>query len=245
MKRGLILAGLLAAGFSTVFVLPDFKEVESAMNMELPDYLGRWNMESYPPSEKEIKILAKDTRFSKAYCALPRSEEFSYIFGRSPVDHADLSVVLSGYDLANSIHRPERCMPAQGHRGLRSSASTLDLPNGGQLPVTRILSYQDLSVQTPEGPRNITRHCVTFYFFVGHSRITENHTERTLIDIYDRVFKGQAQGWAYVSVTMPYSEAEPYESGNALLPLDQADQKIRQLLSELAVNNIDWEQIQG
>ncbi|GAA5483664.1 exosortase-associated EpsI family protein [Haloferula sargassicola] len=245
MKRSLLLLGLLTAGFSMIFFLPDFKEVDSAMSLDLPDYLGQWSMETYPPSEKELKILAKDTRFAKAQCALPRSEEFSYIFGRSPTDYVDLSVVMSGYDLANSIHRPERCMPAQGHHGLQSSRSMLELPNGGAVPVTRILSKQDVAVETPDGRKMITRNCVTYYFFVGHARITESHTERTLIDIKDRVLKGQAQSWAYVSVTMPYTAEAEHQSGAPLLPLEDSDKKIRQLLSKLAVTNIDWSMIGG
>ncbi|MBB5350816.1 hypothetical protein HNR46_001050 [Haloferula luteola] len=245
MKRALLLTALLAAGLSTIFFLPDFKEVDSAMSLNVPEHLGLWDLEGYPPSEKELAILAKDTRFAKAHCRLPRQEEFSYITGRSPYDFADLSVVMSGYDLANSIHRPERCMPTQGHRSLVSSTSTLELAHGGSIPVTRLLSKQDQAIETPEGRKVITHNCLTYYFFVGHSSITESHTERTLIDIRDRVIKGEAQGWAYVTATMPYSLESELPMGSPLLPLPDADKKIRQLLAELAEENIQWANIQG
>ena len=244
MIRSLILAALLAGTFSAIFFLPDFKEKPSAMSLEIPTFLGSWQTESYPPSEKELKILAKDTRFSKAHCALRRTEEFSFLTGVSPIDFADLSIVLSGYDLANSIHRPERCMPAQGHHSLRSSTATLDLDTGVQLPVTRILSKQDLAIAGEGERQHITRACVTYYFFVGQHRVTRSHTQRTLIDIKDRVFKGEAQSWAYVSITMPYAEQSDDLDG-ALLNLDQADKKIRQLLTELADENIDWSAVVG
>jgi hypothetical protein len=166
----------------------------------------------------------------------------SYITMQAPVDIADLSVVLSGYDLANSIHRPERCMPAQGHRSLVSSNSELSLDNGRTIPITRLLSKQDISYDTPEGRQHSTLDCVTYYFFVGAGQITSDHTERTLIDIVDRVGKGEAQKWAFITATMRYHETEDRQFGD-LPSLEMADTKIRKLLQELAENNIDWSQI--
>lgn len=242
MLRAFLPAALIAAVMSAIYMLPPFEEVESALDMRLDDFLGSWETKIYPPSEKELKILAGDTKFSKAHCLLRRVEEMSFIRGIAPIDAVDLSVVLSGHDLANSIHRPERCMPAQGHRALQSSSSSLELPGGHQLPITRILSKQDVSYGPEDDRQQITRNCLTYYFFVGHQRITESHTERTLIDIKDRILKGDAQRWAYVSATMPYAEVAEREFGDPP-DLEMADKKIRQLLTELAESNIDWSQI--
>lgn len=237
MNRAVFLALLLGITLSTIFMLPPFQQVDSAMAMEIPDEIGVWRTKPYPVSQKELDILAGDTEFSKAACGVPRYSEMSYITGRAPTDVADLSIVMSGHDIANSIHRPERCMPAQGHRGLQGSSSTLELANGKTIPVRRILSRFD-----PGSGEEAT--AVTYYFFVGETRITEDHLKRTLIDTRDRLFKGRAQRWAYVSVTMPYLD-QPDPPRGAPLTLEAADKKIRELLVELADRNINWEQIRG
>lgn len=239
MNKFFILIGVLGAVLTSIFFLPAFKQVESALDTDVPEDLGPWITETYPPSQKELDILAGDTQFAKAKCGLRRFEEMSYIHGTAPMDVADLSVVLSGHDLANSIHRPERCMPAQGHEGLISSDSELALDNGRTIPLTRILSRQHLGVGEAEERRFITRKSITYYFFVGHDRITADHTERTVMDIIDRLAKGNAQRWAYVSATMAYTDKEDRDYRD-LPSLEMADEKLRELLKELAEENIDW-----
>lgn len=242
MIRSLSLAVILGLTMAAIYFLPPLRQVESAISITIPTYFGSWQTESYPASAREISILADDTKFAKAKCGLRRIEEVSYITGKAPIDIADLSVVLSGYDLANSIHRPERCMPAQGHRGLISSGSELALDNGRTIPLTRLLSKQDISYGPPEDRKHVTRDCITYYFFVGAEQITADHTERTLIDIVDRVAKGEAQRWAYITASMPYRETTNRQLGD-LPSLEMADTKIRKLLQELAENNIDWNQV--
>ena len=240
-SRAVILALILAATCSAIFVMPKFAQTESALNLEIPPRLGGWDAETLPPSDKEIAILAEDTRFAKAICHRPRSEEMSYIFGTSPTDQVDLSIVLSGHDLANSIHRPERCMTAQGHRIQEAGKSSLTLPDGQSLPLTRLLSKKDIRVPGPDGePRDLTVNSITYYFFVGEESLTADHTERTLIDIHDRVIHGKAQRWAYVLLSTYYQDEREHEYGAPLLTLELADRKVREVIAELATRNIDW-----
>lgn len=241
MVRAFLPAVLLAAVMAAIYVMPPFQAVPSAMNMELDDFLGSWETRTYPPSELELKILAGDTKFTKALCYRRRFEEIS-LTGEVPTDVIDLSVVLSGHDLANSIHRPERCMVAQGHRGLEVTRSTIETDAGHVLPVTRIVSKQDLGHGPPEDRQFVTRDCMTYYFFVGNDQVTEDHTTRTLIDIKDRVLSGEAQRWAYVSATMTYLDAGKRRPGGPP-DFELAEKKIRQLLAELADANIDWNQV--
>lgn len=244
MNPSLVLAAVLGLGMSVIYILPPFQQAECALDTQIPEYLGSTIAQNYQASEKELAILAKDTKFSKARCLMPRFEERSFITNKTPYDLVDLSVVLSGYDLANSIHRPERCMPAQGHKISDSSSSTLELANGRSIPITRLVSKQSLEIGPPDERQHVTNDCLTYYFFVGHSAITNSHTERTLIDIKDRVFLGSAQRWAFVSATMRYvpddSKDRPYA---APANLEMADKKIRELLRELADKNINWAQV--
>ena len=243
MKRAFILAALLAAGLSSIFFLPPFKVTESAMNMEIPAELGGWMTKREEPTEQEIGSLAKDTIFSKASCMLPRDGEYDSL-GRRLADGAELSIVLSGEDLANSIHRPERCMGAQGHRIYGSEKKPLEIAGTKKLPTRRLLSKIDVS-KDPSGknPRDLS--FLTYYFFVGHETVTEDHSHRTMVDMRDRLKKGQAQKWAYVLVSMPFKTGEePAEWGFERLPdLETADAKVKTPLADISAKNIDWKQI--
>lgn len=240
MKTLLILPVLLGGLLSTIHLLPEAGEMAgSAVNMELPDDMGTWRMRGIPASAEELAILAQDTSFAKAVCLSPRPGEIDLATGYYVPDRIDLSIVLSGHDLNNSIHRPERCMPAQGHAISNSKDFTLDLPNGRQIDVRRLLSVQSLPTNQ-ERTEYVSYNCVTYYFFVGHHRITQNHTKRTLWDMKDRLLLGMDQRWAYVSASMWYGKVPWIEEE---VTFDEADAKLREFLIRLAEEQIDWEMI--
>lgn len=242
MKRALLLLALLSASLSTAFLLPDFRLTESAIRLDIPERMVGWTAVVQEASKKERDILAKDTRFSKAVCQRPRWSSTA-LLGGGPIDRADLSIVLSGHDLANSIHRPERCMPAQGHEIYVSEKRMIETNGGNQIPTRRLISTQELHLGSTK--KEVVRlDALTYYFFVGHDQITEDHTRRTLLDIKDRLFKGQAQRWAYVSLTM-WFDGETTPDGSGLNDIDTADTALRELIGKLADENIDWDRIKG
>jgi hypothetical protein len=207
--------------------------------MEIQEKLGAWTAHQVQETKAERDTLAPDTRFAKAVCLKPRDGNSSFFY-TGPQDVAHVSIVLSGFDLANSIHRPERCMPAQGHEIYQSEKLVVAVKDNRQVPVRRLLS-----VQTTKDEKTgvVSKYnTVTYYFFVGHERITENHTRRTLFDIKDRLMNGEAQGWAYISVTMAFGSAKAGLSGE-LPDFETADLAVRNLLGELSTTNIAWEQI--
>ena len=110
-----------------------------------------------------------------------------------------LQSVLAGEDPDNSLHRPERCLPAQGWTILDSRVVKIadpDLPNNS-LEVTRLRNQQ--KVQDDKG--NIrTIYNLNYYWFVGYDRQTPSAIDRAAIDIKDRLIKGYNQRWAYVTV---------------------------------------------
>ena len=236
----LILPLLLGSLLPTIHFLPEVgKMARSAVNMDLPDSAGSWVMRSQPASEEEVNTLSPDTRFSKAICLRPREGEVDLASGLAVPDRVDLSIVLSGHDLNNSIHRPERCMPSQGHVISNSSDVDFELSNGRKLKVRRLLSVQ--SIPTNEEKTEYARFdCVTYYFFVGHNRITQDHLKRTLLDMKDRLLLGMDQHWAYVSASMWYGKVPWIEEK---VTIDEADTKLRKFLSEFAVEQIDWNMI--
>jgi hypothetical protein len=237
--RSLILPAILAAGLGSVYFLPSAGEVaQSAVRMNLPEIRDNWYFRHIPPSREETGTLSKDTEFSKAVCFSAREGEFD-ADGRVIPDRIDLSVVLSGVDINNSIHRPERCMPAQGHQIMESHDKRIELDNGKSLEVRRLRSIQRIPTNEDRS-EFLELNCVTYYFFVGHDTITNDHLDRTLIDMKDRLLKGMDQRWAYVSTSMwfgklPWIEAEVGEK--------EVDQKLTEFMEGFAESQIDWEQI--
>jgi Protein of unknown function (DUF3485) len=223
-----------------VYLLPQTGSmIPSAISMKLPEGISGWALKPIPPSAEETKALAQDTEFSKAICLKARPGEFDLLYGNPIPDRVDLSIVLSGHDLNNSIHRPERCMPAQGHVINNTKDVVLTLDNGQKITVRRLLSVQ--SIPTNEEQTEYQSYeCVTYYFFVGSHLITHDHLNRTLLDMKDRLLYGLDQRWAYVSVSMWYGDI-PWIQKN--IPLEEADAKLKAYLSEFGATQIDWSKI--
>jgi len=181
------LAGLqvfLLGGLGSVFLVPkEIKIQPSAIELSLPEYVGNWHGVEQTVSEGERGVLGPDTQFARKAYSLGTDQIF-------------VSIVLSGPDMNTSIHRPERCLPAQGWTIVDSRRVTVPQPQGG-LQVTRLQNVQ--SVPTNDGKR-VTLRDLDYYWFVGHSDVTASHFKRTWIDIRDRVLKGQNQQWAYITV---------------------------------------------
>ena len=236
----LILPVLTAALLATVHLLPEAGEMApSAVEMDLPTSLGEWAARTIPPSEDELNILSADTRFSKAICLSPREGEIDLATGHSIPDRIDLSIVLSGHDLNNSIHRPERCMPSQGHVIGSSSDVHLALPNGRSITARRLMSVQSIPTNASH-TEYASFKCVTYYFFVGNHSITQDHLKRTLIDVKDRLLRGMDQRWAYVSASMWYGKIPWIETE---VPIEEADAKLKEFIAGFATDQIDWEMI--
>lgn len=241
MKLSSVILPLFLTGtLSSIYFLPSAGEVaQSAVRMKLPDIEGAWHFTIIPPSEAELGALSKDTEFSKAVCLSGRPGDFDEKGNIIP-DRIDLSVVLSGADINNSIHRPERCMPAQGHQILNSTDKVLHLANGKTFMVKRLLSIQSIPTNK-EGTEHTELSCLTYYFFVGHDRITNNHLQRIFIDMKDRIVKGMDQRWAYVSTAMWFGQM-PWMNGRSVTE-EEADRKLSKFVESFAEKQIDWNQI--
>lgn len=237
--RALFLPCFIGSALSGIYFLPKVSKVaESAVRMELPDSIASWELVKIPPSEKELKALSADTQFSKAQCYKSRRGEVS-IRGELVPDRLDLSIVLSGADINNSIHRPERCMPAQGHTITASSDQMLALENGRQFQAKRLLSIQEISTNRQLKER-LKLKCITYYFFVGHDHLTNDHLGRTMLDMKDRLIRGIDQRWAYVSVSMWYGKLDWIDPE---VTEAEADRKLRQFLTGFSAEQIAWDQI--
>ena len=195
MRRPLcILTFLCALGLGSVFFMPDrISILPSAVVMAWPNSAGDWvKVRDTKASLQEVAILAKDTEFAKA----------EFVHAKSGYE-LSVGIVLSGMDPNNSIHRPERCLIAQGHSNLTSSAQKVPLSNNLQLPAMRLYTQMARQIPTESGVPEMQRvNFLTYYWFVGNNTVTESHYVRTMKDMSDRFFYGANQRWAYITVAV-------------------------------------------
>ncbi len=221
----------LACILSLVFLLPKHDKLMDASispDMPLAYALPGWRGVKLQESELERNSLAADTRFSKAaYTKLRNSPDEP----RGPEIVA--SIVYSGNDMNASIHRPERCLPSQGHVDLQGRQADITLSDGSRITFTRLAS------RTPgHGPGKPPLQHINYYIFVGHDSILSTHMGRTLRDMSDRVLHGYVQRWAYYQIGT-------YWGGETGISEDLADSRLRRLIAELTPCLIDRESMKN
>lgn len=225
--RALLPPVLLATILCSVFILPRQEALmESSISPDLPlnfDLPG-WQGKKIQESELERSSLAADTRFSKAQYTEPRR-----VFWEKEKPPVEVSIVYSGNDMNSSIHRPERCLPSQGHVDLRTSNAEITLADGRTITFTRLTSR----VPLPNRADGLTLRFISYYVFIGHGTMHHTHLGRTIQDMYDRVAKGYVQRWAYF-------QANSYWAPELNLTEEETDKRVRAVISELLPSQVDW-----
>ena len=185
IRRLVTLEAMLLCGLGSVLLLPKKIEIQpAAIDPSLPTFVGEWYGADQPVSQGEKDSLGPDTQFVRKLYTSARGDQI-YV-----------SIVFSGPDMSTSIHRPERCLPAQGWT--IADTRVTEIPIGSQiLKATRLHNVRTFRNANSE-PMNV--YSLNYYWFVGHDGRTPSHYERTWIDIRDRVLKGENQQWAYVTV---------------------------------------------
>lgn len=181
------LVAFMAFGFATVHLLPKHFDQPVGVRVELPEFIGSWKGADSEITSAERATLgeASGTRFArKTYRSLESYE-------------ITVSIVLSGKDMSTSIHRPERCLEAQGWSLQDKDELAVSLPNRGTFPVTQLRSTRLVK----KDDTYLTRELQTFYWFAGENRICSGHWERLAIDNSDRLFRGVSQRWAFMLVS--------------------------------------------
>jgi EpsI family protein len=193
IKRLVILQLVLFAGLGSAYLVPTQSQQPMGIIMDLPESIGQWSGVSQQVSQLEIEGLAPDTAFARRI--------YSNAFG----DQIAVSIVLAGEDPDNSLHRPERCLPAQGWTIVDSRTVTIKAPAlpTGQLNATRLRNQRKF--EDEKGTSHIVYN-LNYYWFVGYKDVTPAHIDRALMDIRDRITKGYNQRWAYVTVASVVTE---------------------------------------
>lgn len=237
MRARLLLMIILSIiGLGAVVALPDHVEMlPSAVKMKWPEIAGDWvKVRDTVESPQEKSILAPDTQFSKS----------QYIHANSNFQ-LEVGIVLSGMDPNNSIHRPERCLVAQGHIGLVRQGREVKLVDGRILPVMRLftnLQWVDSSKDAP--PVQHSTNFLTYYWFVGNDLLTSSHYERTFRDVRDRLLRGANQRWAYFTVAVHLNDNEKTRAlANA--PDGELDKYIQKFIADVIPLMLDSSMLDG
>ena len=233
VKRLYILATFLAVGFSMIWLLPKSESMKpSRLARNLPMQFASFQGKKVSVTGKELDILAKDTEFERA----------GYVNLDDPSQPAvEVSVVFSGKDLNNSIHRPERCLQSQGWNFTKQRKVVLKgaLPDGSDLPFREIVCQQSVKL---ENGKTIKTMRVQYYTFFGHTAITEDHYGRTLQDMKDRLFKGYDQQWAYATFSMPVTQIyadQGLMEGPGVFTLEQTEKMLEDFIRQLSPLVVD------
>ena len=217
IKRLLLVQVILVVALGSVFFLPKVaNSTPQGIELSLPTYVGSWFGEDQKVTDLELQMLAKDTAFARK------------LYTNGLGDQIYASIVLSGQDLDNSIHRPERCLPAQGWSVADSRVVAIPLSRGpaSELKATRLHNMR--KVPTKQGG-TMPIYNLNYYWFVGWKDITPSHFERTYIDIKDRILYGYNQRWAYITVAATISEGlQPFGRSEA-----ETDVMMREFIQQL------------
>lgn len=223
-KRLALLLAVLLGGMSAVYLLPKQLGYQPVgVNLFLPTTLGRWQGQEMKVSEKEHEALGGDTQFVRK----------SYVNERG--ERVLVSIVLSGSDMMTGLHRPERCLVAQGWNPGGSGQVTVPVPNFGPLGATRLRNSR--KVQLQPGAPFVTVENVCYYWFVGAHTLVNTHEKRVWADAVDRIFRGYNQRWAMVLVAGEItSTLDP--KGRTEAQTDEAIQDVtRQFLPQMVKEN--------
>lgn len=152
-------------------------------DLEIPDICPECGADLYTMSKEEYDVLPKDTQFVKS------------AYTNDAGDRVFVSIVLSGAE-RGSIHRPQRCLPGQGHKNLEEHNLTIPLAGEGRDMGVRVIESDVLGYN-----REIAYHSYYAYWFAGLNRETPSHYMRMFWLAWDRVFRSQAHKWAYIAVS--------------------------------------------
>ncbi len=132
-------------------------------------------------SVAEKRILPSDTLIAKKQYV---DDKGNVIF---------VSVVLSGKE-QRSIHRAQRCLPAQGYAIEESSSVSVPLADGGAIDVALL----NLRHGSAPGQVRLSSYA---YWFVGKDKATSSHFERLRLMAVDRIVHNVSHRWAYIAVS--------------------------------------------
>lgn len=176
----------------------DYKDASFYIrDLEFPDRCPDCDQKLFNMARSEKEALPPDTEFVKsAYTNDVGTRLFT-------------SIVLSG-TARDSIHRPQRCLTAQGNA--IDGEYTLKIPLEGRDSLNVRVIKASRMFHTKEGL--VPYYSYYAYWFVGQDRETPSHYSRMFWIAWDRVVRSKANRWAYIAISgKREAEGNEYEKG--------------------------------
>lgn len=208
------LACMLYAGTGD-FLVDDRPDIR----MALPDRLGNWTGEDvlFCQEESCLKLTRGVDISDLTQCPSCGGELDFKALGENTVLPADVDIVrkfythddnraamvtlVAGGRERESIHRPQRCLIAQGLEILGSRVRKIPVPHREQpLSVMVLKTIRHSSAGRP-GAGHMGTGRYFAYWFAGQGRETPYHLERMFWMGCDRLFAHRISRWAYISVS--------------------------------------------
>jgi predicted RNA-binding Zn-ribbon protein involved in translation (DUF1610 family) len=181
--------------------------------MQLPEKLGDWNGRgilycSKMSCGKSIMISGGQAPSECPRCGsalvrkspseariLPEEVEIERKFYTRPGGRGLLVTLVAGGAFRESIHKPQRCLTAQGSTILNSRVISVPL-EGRKEPLKMMVLETDRA-----GSGRRLSGGFFAYWFVGQGRETPYNLERMFWIAWDRLFEHRVSRWAYISIT--------------------------------------------
>jgi EpsI family protein len=194
-KRLLVLLAVFLIGIGCVILLPKHLGSQPVgIALMLPVQVGDWYGEDSEVTLKEKQVLGPETEFARK------------LYTNSHHQGLFVSIVLSGHDVNTSLHRPERCLTAQGWDNIDKGGEAIPLDDGTTIHATRMFNR---ATETGPDKKLVDVFGVYYYWFVGYKDVVASPFQRSMIDWRDRVFRGYDQRWAYITVATELNTDRP------------------------------------
>lgn len=151
---------------------------------EIPERCPECGEELHGMTSIEQDVLGADTQFVRS--------TYTDTAGRE----IHVTLVLSG-KRRSSIHRPQRCLVAQGYTLGKSRLASLPREGRSDLSVMAL----DLARGSGAGDGRGSETGTYLYWFVGQGRETPRHLTRMFWLAWDRIVHSVGHKWAYVSIS--------------------------------------------
>lgn len=158
------------------------------------------SMDIKAPSEK--KFLSPDTVIDRAIYTAPGNRQII------------VSTVLEGANRTD-IHTPQTCLRSQGYEVNNQKFINIDVHTASEFRVA------DLTLRKPAHNSLQQDYGTYIYWFVSENHATPYNYKRLFWQACDRLFKGQADRWAYITVA-------PLSAGSG-----EVDNSVKEFISAL------------
>jgi len=195
---------------------------EPDIRMALPIHLGNWTGEDILFCQERtcLRSVKGDDLADSTNCPTCGGRLDAKAFGENTILPPDVEIVrkqythtdgrsvtvtlVAGGKQRESIHRPQRCLVAQGSQILDSSVRKFEM-SGRESPLSvMVLELMGRGPKRP-GTRARARGGYFAYWFAGQGRETPYHLERMFWMGSERLLEHRISRWSYIGVSGPRS----------------------------------------